>query len=303
MPAPGFKMCNTPEGIARRSAARRAKLDALVAEMHAVYMTEGISIAEVGRRFGNRKPTSVSSLFNKRGLAIREGARSHAAHKADGSFVKGTPLTAAQVDALVESATAFHVPPALRFTWRKWSLAQRAGFLARLRARVSPGIAHGSRPTTPYSSNVEPFDYGSEHAHAIMRAANVGRNSRTKALQLRLNSEGVIFEGSLWFWTHKIGYAKGPVRLGTLGLLHHRIWSLAHDGRPVPAGHVLRFIDGNPNNLVAENLRLVTRDQVARENQAAALQKKSRALTELLLNRSQHHDHEHTATIQHLKGL
>ena len=205
---------------------------------------------------------------------------------------------------MVESAIDFHVPDALKFTWRKWTLAQRADFLARLRARISPGVAQANRPTTPYSSNVEPFDYGSEHAHAIMRAANVGRNSRTKALQIRLNSEGVIFEGSLWFWTYKTGYAKGPLRQGTLHLLHHRIWSLAH-GRPVPPGHVLRFIDGNPNNLVADNLILLTRDQVARENQAAALSKKSRELTALLLNRSQHtHDHDHhTDTLQHLKGL
>lgn len=295
----GMKMCNTPEGIARRAAGRRAKLDALALEMYAAYQT-GLSIAEVGRRFGRRGDTSVRNLFACRGLPLRPDWRSRAPHRPDGTFAARALLSAEEVDALVESATSCHVPEALKFTWRKWSLAQRADYLARVRARIGGGRAQANRPTGPYSANVTPFDYGSEEAHAIMRAANVGRDSRTKVAQLRLNSEGVIFEGELWFWTWKTGYAK-PQRSGPLQLLHHLIWSRAHGGRGVPRGHVLRFVDGNQNNLTAENLRLVTRDELARENQARALAAQSRQLTAALLERAQGNpaSHETITRLRH----
>lgn len=299
MPAAGFKIANTPEGIARRASARRRKLDALAAAAYADYQ-QGKSLPEVGRKYG-RSSTAMREMFRRRGYALRKDWRSDKPHAANGCFLPKAILSGAEVDAILEQTTRFLVPEPLKFTWRKWSLAQRGAFLARLRARIGAGRAQVNRPTGPYSANVEPFDYASERAHAIVDALNAGRDSRTKIAQLRLNSEGVIFEGELWFWTYKVGYAKGPIRtVGKLLLLHHHLWSRAHDGRTVPPDHVLRFIDGNENNLTPENLRLVTRDEVCRENQARALAAKSRQFTAALLERSQTNPHAHD-TIAHLR--
>jgi hypothetical protein len=298
MPPHGYKCNPSPAGIARRAAARRRKLDALVADMFAAYST-GISIAEVGRRFGGRSNTAVRNLFQARGYPFRAAWRSHSPHAPNRCFVAKAILTDAEVDAVLEQATRFAIPDALKFTWRKWTLEQRGTFLARLRARLGCCRAQVNRPTGPYSANVEFFDYASPRAHAIAAALNVGRDSRTKVAQIRLTSEGVIFEDALWFWTYQAGYAHGPVRAGALKLLHHHIWSRANGGRAVPSTHILRFIDGNENNLVLENLRLVTRDEVLRENQARGLAAKSRQITTALLERSQ--DPTAHETITHLR--
>jgi hypothetical protein len=42
--------------------------------------------------------------------------------------------------------------------------------------------------------------------------------------------------------------------------VHYVVWS-KHNGKPVPNGHVIRFIDGNFQNLAIENLALVTKQQ------------------------------------------
>ena len=117
---------------------------------------------------------------------------------------------------------------------------------------------------------------------------NAGRSSRTAAVAIRIGSQGVIYEGRLYFWSKSCGpaYFIGPWRPGTgRPPLHHVIWE-QHNG-PVPAGHTVRHIDGNRNNLDPANLYLATKNDVCRENQSVALLKKSRALTALILNRSQ----------------
>lgn len=292
----GMKMIKlTAEGIARRAKARRAKLDAVAAAAYADYQS-GDSITEVARKHGGRSNTAMRGLFETRGWPMRANNRKRQPHRADGCFAAATLLTDAQANAIADAATDLRVPDALKLTWRKWTLARRAAHLARIRARL-PALS--DLPTGPYSANVVAWSYGSEAAHAIADRMNVGRNSQTKLVSIKTNSQGVIFEGSLWFWKPKTGYARGPLRADRpLELLHHHIWALAQ-GKPVPSSHVLRYRDGNANNLTPENLCLITRDDLARENQGRALQSKSRALTTALLNRSQ--GISENETITHLR--
>lgn len=294
----GLKLRSTPEGIAARAAGHRARLDALVAEMHAAY-TAGASLSEIGRRY-KRNRSCIRELFVLRDLPVREPGYPLPARHANGCIIAAAPFSEAEIEAMIQAETKFRVPPALKREWRQWSHARRSDFVNRLRAKLALTT---ERPLGPFSANVTPFDYTTVAADAICAAMNVGTNSRTAKIKINICSQGVIYKGELWFWCHKSGYERGQWNPITgRPSLHRTIWEQAH-GRTVPAGHVLRFIDGNHNNLVAENLTLLTRDQVARENQAAALQKKSRALTALLLNRSQNTDHDHTRTLQHLKGL
>jgi hypothetical protein len=182
----------------------------------------------------------------------------------------------------------------LKFEWRRWSLERRGWFIARLRKKL--GIA--GAPTTPLSDNVEAFDYAHPRAHAIARKMNAGRNSRIACALIHINSQGLIYKGSLYFWAADGGggrtgaYYIGPWRPGTgRPSLHHVIWQETHG--PVPKGHVIRFVDGNLNNLDPANFALATRNDVARENQAAALARKSREITAILLNRHQTKDDSH----------
>ena len=150
---------------------------------------------------------------------------------------------------------------------------------------------------------MEPFDYASPAAHKICAAMNEGRDSRSAAVKIDICSQGVIYQGKLWFWAHKVGYECGPwTPEGGRPSLHRRLWEEAN-GRKLPASSCIIHLDGNRNNLAPENLGLISRNENCRRNQAAALAKKSRALTALLLNRSQTNDHDHTRTLQHLKGL
>lgn len=49
-------------------------------------------------------------------------------------------------------------------------------------------------------------------------------------------------------------------------LYHHYIWEQSHG--TIPANHVIVFIDGNPKNVVLENLLLLTKRQHAQRNAA-----------------------------------
>lgn len=266
--------------VERRGAGRIPEV--VVVKMYIDYLA-GISFTALGPRYGYDRGT-VSSAFRVRGWNVRPGTNPDPERLPNGCYAPAKPLTQRQVDALIESATKIRIPDALRLEWRTWPLARRADFIARIRARLQP---ERDRPNLPFSQNVEPFDYGTQRAHEIMAELNRGLGSRQFRMKIDLCSQGVICRGSLWFWTHKTGYEKGPWNPERgRPLLNHVIWKEAH-GCKVPKGHVLSFIDGNPNNLVPENMRLRTRNDVARQNQAAALSKKSRELTKLLLTRTQ----------------
>ncbi len=272
----------TPEQIARRAALRRAKLDPLVGDMYADY-SRPMSLCAVGRKYGYDYRV-VRELFVTRGLPVRVVCRTAARDPATGKILPYVPLTDEQLEALISRMQTLHLPAELRLEWRTWSLERRGWFVARLRAKLA---RPSDRPDRPFSGNVEPFDYASPRAHEIVRALNTGTNSRSARIKIDLCSQGVIWRDRLWFWSHKVGYQSGPWQRGRgRPVLHKTIWEEAN-GRTVPPGHVLRFIDGNPNNLVPENISLATRNAVLRETQATHLNKRSRELTSILLNRSQ----------------
>jgi hypothetical protein len=130
---------------------------------------------------------------------------------------------------------------------------------------------------------------------------NAGRQSKQWLVHIKISSEGVIYGGRLWFWSRKIGYQRSDFVKGQgRPALHHVIWETAH-GRPVPPHSVIRFADGNPNNLDPANLRLATRNDLARENQAAHATRSSREALATLLNLNQHSSHDTTSLLNRLK--
>lgn len=64
---------------------------------------------------------------------------------------------------------------------------------------------------------------------------------------------------------HPDGYIMVKIRNGKYVLKHRLIWEMEH-GR-IPAGHCLKFIDGNPLNCVLSNIRLTTKKEVMAVNQ------------------------------------
>lgn len=273
----------------RISAKRRARIDAIAHKMAEAYERLGQSLSAVAREFHTDKGT-VKYALQRNGHPVR--VVKSVQRQANGSPVRYSPKTKAEIAALVSRATRLVVPPELKFEWRRWSLAQRGRFIAALRAKLQ---LPNERPVTPFSANVEPFDYASAKAHDIARILNVGRDSRTARVLIHICSQGVIYQGRLYFWSKHCGpaYFIGPWRPGTgRPPLHHVIYEQEHG--PVPAGHCVRHADGNRNNFAPSNLVLATKNDVCRENQAVALLKKSRRITTLLLDRSQkkHAPHE-----------
>lgn len=287
----GMKMRNTAAGIARRAAAHRAVLDALVAKMHADYMRP-MSLHDVGKKY-DRTHSCVRELFERRGLFVRPFKK--IPRQANGSPMPHVPFTPAQIDAMIAQATRFAVPVELKFEWRSWSLARRGDFIARLRAKIK---RIWDRPDRPFSSNVEPFDYASPRAHAIAKKVNAGLDARQRWQTIKILSQGVIYQEQLWFWSAKAGYCLGAwLEEDGRPQLHRHIFA-EHNRRVLGDGDVIRHADGNPNNLSPANLVLATRNDVARENQAAALARKSRERTALILHRSQKtHRHDLSDTL------
>jgi len=272
----------------------------IVAAMHAEY-SAGASLCEVARRHGKDRK-NLSQIFARRGLPVRP-CRIIRQHYQNGQFIPAKPITPRQIDALIANAKKLRVPPALKREWRKWPLEKRGAFIARLRARLrSPH----DRPDKPFSANVTPFDYATSEARAISAATNTWKNSRTAGSKIKIHSQGVIHKNKLWFWTRKTGYLEGPwTATRTRQLLHHHIWEETH-ARPVPPGHCVVHLDGNPNNLAPENLALITRDENLRRNHAAALARKSRERTALLLKLSRKkkgHANETKRTILKIRHL
>jgi hypothetical protein len=283
-------------------AKRRARLDPEILLMHADY-TAGMSLAGVGRKYGRHRG-SVRELFAKRGLAIRVPAMIIPPKYANGQIIPMKPATDAELKAMIASATKLAVPAELRLEWRKWSMERRGEFIARLRAKLHSPL---DGPGTPFSANVEPFDYASPRAHKISDA--LSREGDTRSGRIRTSSQGVIWRDALWFWSPKAGYARMGAWTpdGGRPILHRVMWEFANK-RKLRPGDVVRFIDGNWNNLVPENFKLITQNDVARENQAKGLTRKSRLMTELLLKKTQekkgvtHAGHEIVTAIHSTKS-
>lgn len=266
--------------------------DEFVAAAYAQY-TAGASLSEVSRRL-QRSRRGVAEMFHRRGLKLRPCEIVMVRDGTTGRMLAAPLLTDAEIEALVEGARKMEVPKALAREWRKWPLERRRDFIDRVRAKLQP---ESDRPTSPFSANVQPFDYATPEAREIAARMNAGCNSRNKRVQLRFGSQGVIYDGKLWFWAPKTGYLHGRWSPeAPRPQLHHVIWQKAQ-GREVPADGVIRFVDGNPNNFDPANLVLATRNDLARENQAASLFRRSRERTAALLRRSQ------TTTTDHAHHL
>lgn len=259
-----------------------------VEQLYAEY-TAGFSLNALAKKYG-RTRNCLREIFDRRGLPLRVVCRRPAFDPKTGRILPARRMTPAQIDELIAAATKIRIPDALRLEWRTWSMDRRREFIARLRAKLrSPR----DRPDKPFSSNVEPFEYGSPRAHQFAAEMNAGLGSHEARVKMDLVSQGVIWRDRLYFWspegktTGTGAYYIGPWRPGTgRPALHRIMWEEIH-GRKVPEGMVVRFADGNPNNFEPENLILRSRNDVARENQAAALGQRSREKTALLLSRAQ----------------
>lgn len=266
---------------------KRISLEA-VRTMHGDYM-KPMSLAAVGRKY-KRHRGSVRELFVSRGLEVRP-CDFEPVRLPNGCIAPAKPLTKAEIDALIASATKLAVPPALKREWRQWPMQRRATFIKRLRAKLKSRV---DRPNQPFSSNVEPFDYSSAYAREIIARKNAGKNSRECGCKINVGSQGVIYRGELYFWVSNTGYAKGVKWTPENGrpILSRVIWE-EHNERKIPDQGVIRFADGNPNNFAPENLILRTMNDLCREAQANYLSKRSRELTALLLQRSQQKEEGH----------
>ena len=261
----------------------------MITVMYAEY-SAGASLSDIGRRYGGRNRSTIRGLFSQRGLIIRPSATNDRPRDECGNLLPNPDHTPAQIERIIQTMTKIKIPVELSIEWRKWSLEKRADFIARIRARLQ---SPDDRPDLPFSDNVEPFDYGSQRAWEIVNRANQGLGSHYWKVKIDLCSQGVIYKGRLWFWSTKVGYQSGPwTPEGGRPSLHHTIWE-EHTGSKVPTGFALRFADRNPNNLVPENLVLISRNDISRENQATGLTRKSRELTTILLNRTQQKGQSH----------
>lgn len=278
---------SSSSAVAKRTATRLARLDPLVRQMHADYIG-GLSLHAVGNKY-QRDRKSVRDLFVKRGLFVR--THKQVRHRRNGQFAALRPASRARLEAFIRGATRPMLPRWLQHEWRNWTFERRSWLVRRLWAVVDKRSHRIPRPTTPFSANVEPFDYTSLRAHNIADRMNKGLPSRHHKIHLQLGSRGVIYKGRLWFW-NQYSYQLGPWDpQNGRPQLNVSIWEETN-GRPLPAGHVVSFRDGNVNNYSPDNLYIRSRNDVCRANQAAALQRKSRAHTALLLSRSHSHENE-----------
>jgi hypothetical protein len=249
--------------------------DEKVAAMHAEYLA-GALFSEIGRKWGCRS-SSVRNAFKRRRLKLLD--RSNV-----GRFKKSRRLlTDEESIALIDELHDVQVPEALHYTWRRWSWEKRRWWVDMVKPKRP---LHKRMPDGPCSANVRPFDYCTPEARAIVDAMNAGKDSRGAVIKMNLCSEGLIFEGKLWFWNWKLRrYSTGlyQVETGRRECLHWFLYE-RHYG-PVPPDMVVRHRDHNQNNLDPANLMLMTRNELARENQATGLQRKAQLHTAALLKR------------------
>jgi hypothetical protein len=279
--AAGLKLLN----VKPQHGVKRIKDDAWIYAAHQRYMA-GERAGTLEREYGT--PTSLTQMFVARGLALRPASPG-------GRFPAAVPKTPAEIDEIVAAHLArrgnklrkISVPPALMVDWRKWPIERRREFIAMLRDRVGDA----GMPRTPHSANVEPFDAFSPRAIEIAREINAGRTSRHFRVRLNPQAQGMIWDGRLWFWTawtRERGTAymeSGKSTEQGLEMLHRAIYE-RHMG-PIPPSHVVRFRDGNLNNLAPENLYLQSRADEAGENSSRRWARRSRELTALLMNNSE----------------
>lgn len=247
----------------------------IVRRIHAEHLS-GSNLRALELKFGYRH-ANIKRAFERLGLEVRMDPTL-------GHFPRTMRRhTDDEILAMARNTKRVIIPHALRTEWREWPLEKRWWLIEQLVA------IHGwafEMPTGPYSDNVVPFHYGTPAAHETAAALNQGRSSQQWQCHLKICSRGVIYGGQLWSYVPDNGYVHGTFRIGQGRQRLHRELYLAHHGE-IPADCVVRFRDGNENNLDPANLYLATRNELGRENQARHLEKLSRAKMAALLNHSQ----------------
>lgn len=242
-----------------------------VAAMWAFYCAPN-SLSATARQFKIHRK-SLNQVFARRGLELRPPP-----HRRPllGYGVKIPPATPAEIRAAIAKLKHVNVPPELKREWRNQTMAWRMKLLRQIRAQLQPNNA---RPAGPFSANVTPWTYGTPAAMELAAKMNAGRNSQTKVVSIRASSEGLIWDGRLWFWTARAsdgdstGYLSGAHSRGRRLPLHHAIWQRRHR-REVPAKHTVIFLDGNKNNFEPENFGLRSMADCARMNSIVTRLKK-----------------------------
>jgi hypothetical protein len=252
-------------GTFRRSVVKPVP-KAQVMAMYADYQT-GMSLSAVGRKHRNIIGNTVRDIFEKRGLVVREVPNRWERHKANGCFARMKPKTEKKITAMIAAMTRLTVPAALRLDWRKWPMSRRGEFIRRSRKSLAKNHGRVFAPTTPHSSNVQPFDYTTPAARVIAEKDNVGKNSQECPTKLKPASQGVIYKGTLYYWSAGIGYqcclGIYDPEVGRPQL--HRVIYEEHFG-PIHAGMTVIQKDGNKNNFSPDNLALRSMADCARLN-------------------------------------
>lgn len=248
---------------------------ALVRRMHRDHVA-GMNLHQLGLKYGYTD-FNIKRAFERLGLEVRLAPTL-------GYFEKTLkPHTDAEILALARQTKRVMVPHVLRWEWRRWTL-ERKWWLIQELVKI-----HGwafDLPEGAYSANVTPFHYGTPEAHATAAAVNAGLPSQQWLCHLKINSRGVIYGGHLWCYVPDNGYVRGQFKLAEGRKTLHRELYKEHHG-PIPADGVVRFRDGNENNLDPANLYLSTRNELVRETQSRVLTERSRARTAALLKQSQ----------------
>lgn len=243
----------------------------LVRRMHRDHLA-GLNLFQLSKKYGYGDG-NIKAVFEHYKLEVR-------IQKGAGQYQRTLRRRSeAEILALVAQTRRVMIPAALRTEWREWSLEKRWWLIQQLIAQ------HGlpfDLPSGPYSANVQPFHYGTPEAHEVAAKINAGKSSKQWLCHLKIMSRGVIHGGYLWSYVPEYGYVSGGYTPGSGRKVLHRELYQAHHG-PIPRDCVVRFIDGNPNNLDPANLTLATRNDVARENQSAHLTAVSRRKLQALM--------------------
>lgn len=209
---------------------------------------------------------SLRDILKRRGYELPRTPHHPAHDPVTGRIKPWTPHTPAQITAAIRKLKRVMVPPELKLEWKHRPMRWRMQLIRRIR-KFLPN--HCPRPTTPFSKNVTPFEYGTPAAMNLVARLNRGRTSQTKVTHLRPCTQGVIYAGRLWFWAHRNDGREAGARYTEMGppprrALHHVIYEQHHG--PIPAQHTVIFRDGNKNNFAPRNLALRSMADCARLN-------------------------------------